>query len=197
MAKKSGPNKENLEATRRVFIDIARSEFCREGFYKASTARIVEQANMARGSLYYHFKDKRALFRAVYEELLEEMALTMKKSVAQKTDPWDALITGCLAALDLFTQKENRQIIIDVQTAIGYSERIELLKKTVLLQLDILLNQARNGGYLKKLQPETLKLMIFGMLSESGRSFELVDDVLKAREEIGENFSIFMDGVRV
>lgn len=196
MAKKSGPNKDNLEATRRVFIDIARKEFSDHGFYDASTARIVEESGMARGSLYYHFEDKKALFAAVYEELLVEMAETMRKSVENKTDAWDALITGCLAAMDLFTQKENRRIIIDVQTAISYLDRIKILRRTVLLELDALMKNAREKGFLQKLKPELLRLMIFGMLSEGGRSFELAEDVITAREELGHNFRIFMDGVR-
>jgi AcrR family transcriptional regulator len=197
MAKKSGPNKENLEATRRIFIDIARKEFSSEGFYKASTARIVEKADMARGSLYYHFDDKKALFHAVYEEVLHEMAHAMKKAISKTDEPWTALITGCLAAVDLFTQRETRRIIIDVQTALSYVERMDVLKRTVFLELDELLQNAINRGYLKRLKPDALRVMIFGMLSEGGRSFELADDVAKAREELGQNFTIFMDSVRV
>jgi AcrR family transcriptional regulator len=59
MGKKHGPNKENLEATRRIFLNIARKEFSTRGYYNASTAAIVEESGMARGSLYYHFGDKK------------------------------------------------------------------------------------------------------------------------------------------
>ena len=82
MAKKPGPNKQNLEATRRIFLNIARKEFSTQGYYNASTAHIVEESGMARGSLYYHFGDKKGLFRAVYEELMTEMRDAVRKDVA-------------------------------------------------------------------------------------------------------------------
>ena len=196
MAKKSGPNKDNLEATRRSFIEIARREFSNQGFYAASTSKIVEESGMARGSLYYHFEDKKALFKAVYSEVLEEMASTMRNAVSDNTDPWDALVAGCLAVLDTFTKKECRRIIIDVQTALTYIERIESLKASVLKVLDELMGNAYKAGYLKKLKPEILRVMIFGMLSEGGRSFEISEDIQKSREELGHNFKAFMEGVR-
>ena len=196
MAKKAGPNKENLEATRRAFIEIARLEFSNQGFYAASTSKIVEESGMARGSLYYHFEDKKELFKAVYAELLDEMAHTMRNAVQGKTDPWEALIAGCMSVLDVFTQKESRRIIIDVQTALTYVERVEILKSTIIHVLDELMQSAYSRGHLKKLKPDILKIMIFGMLSEGGRSFEISEDIQKAREELGHNFKIFMEGVR-
>ena len=192
MAKKHGPNKENLEATRRIFLEIARREFSVKGYYDASTANIVEASGMARGSLYYHFGDKKGLFRAVYEELMVEMQNSVNHQVMGAKDAWEAFMTGCMTLLDLCTQNETRRIIMDVHTALSYGERVEILSRTLLLELQTHLRNVLDAGYFKGHELRPLSMMIFGMISESGRSFELAEDIAKARKIVGETFTIFL-----
>jgi AcrR family transcriptional regulator len=196
MAKKHGPNKENLEATRRTFLKIARKEFSTLGYYNASTANIVDESGMARGSLYYHFGDKKGLFRAVYEELMEEMQASVKQQVAGAKDGWEALMKGCLNVLDMCMKDETRRIVIDVHTALTYEERVEVLQKTLLHELNAILFRVFSMGYFKGHDPRSLSIMIFGIISEGSRSFELADDIKKAREAMGKSFVLFMETAR-
>jgi AcrR family transcriptional regulator len=196
MSKKPGPNKENLEATRRVFLGIARKEFSSKGYYNASTADIVEASGMARGSLYYHFGDKKGLFKAVYEELMFEMRDAVAKKIIGKTDPWDKFMTGCMTIYDLCTDKAIRRIIVDVHTALPYAERIEVLQRSLLSQLSDIIDEVMAAGYFKGHDKRTLIMLIFGMLSETGRGFEIAEDVSKARHEIGNAFTLLMERAR-
>jgi AcrR family transcriptional regulator len=196
MGKKHGPNKENLEATRRIFLNIARKEFSTRGYYNASTAAIVEESGMARGSLYYHFGDKKGLFRAVYEELMTEMRDAVKKDVAGAKDSWEAFIAGGLKMLDFCTTDEIRRIVIDVHTALSYRERLEVLQRTLLYELRAVLQGVYKMGYFKGHDPRSLSIMIFGILSEGGRSLELADDVHKARDALGKSFVLLMEAAR-
>lgn len=196
MAKKHGPNKENLEATRRVFLTIARREFSAQGYYNASTANIVAESGMARGSLYYHFGDKKGLFRAVYEELMQEMEAAIRQSVEGITNPWDSLMAGCLKVLDLCTDTATRRIIVDVHTAITYQERLEILSETLIKELQTYIQECMREGYFKGHELRSLSIIIFGIISEGSRSFELASDVQKAREDIGNAFLLFMNNVR-
>ncbi|HEU4839165.1 MAG TPA: TetR/AcrR family transcriptional regulator [Micavibrio sp.] len=196
MGKKHGPNKANLEATRRVFLNIARKEFSTQGYYNASTAHIVEESGMARGSLYYHFGDKKGLFRAVYEELMTEMRDAVKKDVAGAKDSWDAFIVGGLKILDFCMTNEIRRIVIDVHTALSYRERLEVLQRTLLYELRAVLQGVYKMGYFKGHDPRSLSIMIFGILSEGGRSLELADDIHKARDALGKSFVLLMEAAR-
>lgn len=196
MAKKHGPNKENLEATRRLFLAIARKEFSTRGYYNASTADIVEESKMARGSLYYHFGDKKGLFRAVYEELMYEMQASVRAVMEKAKTPWDALIDGSLNLLDLCTEDKTRRIVIDVHTALTYEERLEILHRTLMDDLINALKSVIEAGHFKGHEPRPLAIIVFGMLSESGRSFELANDVPKARRVIGDTFTRFMETAR-
>lgn len=196
MAKKHGPNKENLEATRRIFLKIARKEFSSVGYYNASTASIVAESGMARGSLYYHFGDKKGLFRAVYEELMGELQEEVRRTSAKSASPWDALMNSAMKMLDLSMKSEIRRIIVDVHTALTYDERLEILGGTLLLELHTLLHAIMQQGYFKGHQIRPLSILIFGILSEASRSFEIADDVKQARAEIGESFFLFMEKAR-
>jgi AcrR family transcriptional regulator len=196
MAKKHGPNKENLEATRRLFLDIARREFSTHGYYNASTASIVEVSGMARGSLYYHFGDKKGLFRAVYSQLMSEMQDIVRHGVENAQTPWDSLIQGCLIILDMSTEEKTRRIIIDVHTALTYRERVEILQSTLLAELVFILKKIMEAGYFKGYDLPSLSIMIFGMLSETSRSFELADDVAAARKKLGDTLVRFLEAAR-
>lgn len=90
MSKRPGPNKDNLEATRKIFMDIAKLEFCNHGYSDASTTRIVTKSGMARGSLYYHFGDKNGLFKAVYEELLDDALICISQRMDVQDNPLDS-----------------------------------------------------------------------------------------------------------
>lgn len=196
MSKKPGSNKENLEATRRIFLNIARSEFSSKGYYNASTAEIVEASGMARGSLYYHFGDKKGLFKAVYEELMFEMRDDVLEALKNEQDPWDTLMKGCMTVYDLCMDKETRRIIVDVHTALTYRERIEILQRSLVLELQRLVDDAMRAGHFKGHNSKTLIMLIFGMISETGRGFEVADDIPKARADIGEAFTLLMQNAR-
>lgn len=196
MAKKPGSNKENLEATRRLFLQIARREFSTQGYYNASTASIVEESGMARGSLYYHFGDKKGLFRAVYEQLMFEMKDEISKARNETSNPWDALIEGSLKILDMCMDASTRRIIIDVHTALSYKERLEVLHQTLLAELLETLADVMAIGYFKGHDLRSLSVMIFGIVSETSRSFELAEDVTEARRRLGDTFVRFMEAAR-
>lgn len=196
MAKKAGPNQENLEATRRIFLNIARKEFSTKGYYNASTADIVNESGMARGSLYYHFGDKKGLFKAVYEEAMIDMRHTIVARVEPIEDSWEKFITACLATLDLGMKKELRRVIVDVHTALTYNERFSILSRTLLEELMVLLHNVLRAGYFKGHEPRTLMMMIFGIISESVRSFEVSEDVPKTRKQLGDTLVMFLEKAR-
>jgi len=63
----------NLPNEKRELIeDISIEEFAEYGYDKASINRIVKKSNIAKGSFYQYFEDKRDLFKYIMERLVEE-----------------------------------------------------------------------------------------------------------------------------
>ena len=99
MASTGLTNAEQSQKTRRALLDTARATFAAQGYVAASTEEIVRQAGVTRGALYYHFRDKAALFEAVFDEVRGEYLAALRTAMAAaEGDAWQRLMTG----VDLF-----------------------------------------------------------------------------------------------
>ena len=61
--------KEDSERTRQQILVAARREFARHGVTRTTLQRIAAAANVTRGAVYWHFANKRALFRAMRDQV--------------------------------------------------------------------------------------------------------------------------------
>lgn len=81
--------KEDAELTRQRIIDAAREVFLQRGVNKSSLEHIATQADVTRGAVYWHFKDKTELFHAlrnqVFLPLIDRMDDTL--AIESKEDP--------------------------------------------------------------------------------------------------------------
>ena len=55
-------------------LGAARGEFAEHGFEQASYNRIIEQAGVSKGAMYYYFADKADLFGEVVGQVMEGLA---------------------------------------------------------------------------------------------------------------------------
>ncbi len=101
MASTGLTNAEQSQRTRRALLDTARATFAAQGYVAASTEEIVRRAGVTRGALYYHFRDKAALFEAVFDEVRGEYLAALRTAIAAaEGDAWQRLMTG----VDLFLE---------------------------------------------------------------------------------------------
>lgn len=190
MSKRPGPNKDNLEATRKTFMDIAKLEFCNHGYSDASTTRIVTESGMARGSLYYHFGDKNGLFKAVYEELLDNALVSISEVMDMRDTPLGSLLNGAEAFLRLCLQEEFRKIVlIQAQSAISYGERMQVLRKTLLGKLYDIMPALIENGHFPGHTAHTATLFVFGILAETGRALEFSQNAEESMAEYNKAFA--------
>lgn len=59
--------KEEAEQTRQKILNAARKMFFQNGVAKTSLEHIAKEAGVTRGAIYWHFKDKTALFFALQQ----------------------------------------------------------------------------------------------------------------------------------
>lgn len=112
---------ERMAATRAALLKEARTIFAASGYEAAATEEIVKRAKVTRGALYHHFKDKRALFEAVVEEVARGIAGTIDDMTVPVTDPLGALIEGTQAFLNACLDPAVRRIyLIDAPAVLGW-----------------------------------------------------------------------------
>ena len=94
-------NAERTDATRRALLTAGRKLFAKNGYGATSTESIVVKAKVTRGALYYHFKDKAELFAAVFEDMVHDTAVAIRKRAGAVEDPWTLL----KAAVDVYLDR--------------------------------------------------------------------------------------------
>jgi TetR/AcrR family acrAB operon transcriptional repressor len=92
--------KEEAQETRRRILDAAEDVFYAQGVTRTSLAEVAEAANVTRGAIYWHFKNKSDLFVAMCERVRLPMEAMVKASGNEvENDPLGQLRTSCVFIL--------------------------------------------------------------------------------------------------
>ncbi|MER7816663.1 TetR/AcrR family transcriptional regulator [Streptomyces sp. NPDC096153] len=111
------------ELTRGALVRESRRLFAAEGYAAVGLAEIVRAAGVTKGALYHHFDGKAALFRAVLEEVQQEVAGRVAAAAGAEDDPWARLTAGCRAFLTAGTDPEVQRImLLDGPAVLGWNE---------------------------------------------------------------------------
>ncbi|MGM1058585.1 TetR/AcrR family transcriptional regulator [Saccharothrix sp. Mg75] len=185
------------EATRELLIAIARERFVEQGFAATAIDDIVQRAGIAKGALYHHFKGKDALFKAVYDVVLDETAETVLAAAMAEHDPWAAVRAGLSAFLDACLQPAFRRVVIIDSVAVlaansweGGMEGVELpMLRTVLSALV-------DTGTLPDVALDPLAHVALGGLYGSALYIARAADPQAARAEADTVLDVVLRGVR-
>src|SRR3954453_8420419 len=111
------------EATRDALLAAARALFAEHGYAGVGTEEIVRRAEVTRGALYHHFRDKQDLFRAVHEQFERELVESLGERISGIQDARELLATGVRAFLDACTDPALAQIsLLDAPSVLGWAE---------------------------------------------------------------------------
>ncbi len=185
---------ERLAATRATLLREARLIFAASGYDAAATEEIVKRANVTRGALYYHFKDKRAVFEAIVEEVAREIAGSIDDMAEPVGDPLQALIEGTRAFLDACLDPAVRRIyLIDAPAVLGWHRWREIdaphgvrsLREGVAAVLKVRPDQA--------LSIEPITFLLSGAFNEAALWIAEAKDEKTARREMDRTLVQLME----
>jgi AcrR family transcriptional regulator len=189
---------EQSEATRAALVAAARELFSERGYQDVGTEEIVRAAQVTRGALYHHFDDKRALLRAVHEQLEGEMVAVIGEQMAGIEDPIELLRTGVAAFLDLCVRPEITQItLIDAPSVLGWQEWREIDMRYSLGLVTAGLQGGMDQGALKAQPVLPLAHLMVAALGEAGLMVAGADDPVAARAEVEPALLALLEGLRV
>ena len=78
--------KEDAELTRQRIIDAAREVFLARGVSRSTLEHIAAQANVTRGAVYWHFKNKTEIFHAIRDQVFLPLIDRMDDTLAVESD---------------------------------------------------------------------------------------------------------------
>ncbi|MEA2480167.1 MAG: hypothetical protein QOJ07_2089 [Thermoleophilaceae bacterium] len=189
---------EQRENTRSALIAAARPLFAERGYGAVGTEQIVAAARLTRGALYYHFEDKRDLFRAVFEVTDRELVEGVARSALAEEDPWQRLVVGCEAFLDACLDPSLRRIVfLDAPSVLGWREWHELGEAASALGLiEFGLQGAADAGLVQIDNVAVFAHLVLGALNEAGMFIAHADDPAEARREAGRALLQLLAGLR-
>jgi AcrR family transcriptional regulator len=124
---------ERGRATRDRLIAAGRELFGEHGYEAASIDSILGQAGVKRGALYHHFESKQALFDAVLDRVVSEVAQAAAEAARAQSDPVESLRAGCSAWLRMALDPGVQRIaLLDAPAVVGWTRWRELDEQHIL-----------------------------------------------------------------
>lgn len=108
--------KEEALATRHRILDAAELIFERRGVSRTSLHDIAEAAQVTRGAIYWHFKDKADLFTAMMERATMPMEAVFEPFEPDEKDPLGFLERQVMATLRITAQSPQLRRAFDIAT---------------------------------------------------------------------------------
>ncbi|MCP4165756.1 MAG: TetR/AcrR family transcriptional regulator [Chloroflexi bacterium] len=144
----SAPQKQVRTAARREqILQAAIACFSRKGYHLTTMDDIVTESGMSKGSLYWHYKNKKDILVAVmhwyFDQITEEMMIAIQQSqtAVEKLNILFDLFSDTIAAEDtLFS------VFIDFYAETRHDEEITaLLRQALIPYIDIIADIIREG----------------------------------------------------
>jgi AcrR family transcriptional regulator len=188
---------EHTESTRQAVFEAARELFTERGYAQTSTEEIVRRARVTRGSLYYHFTDKRDLFRAVADDLNTKLTAAIAERALKQSDVWSGVVRGTEAFLDACLDPSYQRIILlDGPAVLGWEEWRALAERHGLGIIRAALEEAMRQGVIDQQPVEPLAHLFHGALHEAAVHIARADDLPAARRDAGAALIRLMEGLR-
>ena len=121
--------KEEALATRHRLLDAAELLFQSQGVSQTSLQQIAEHAGATRGAIYWHFKDKAALFNAMMERVTLPLEAAGRIDDHPDRDPLDVIEGAMVGALRQVTTDPQVRRVFEVAT-----HKVEYAGETAPLQ---------------------------------------------------------------
>ena len=159
--------RQRTEATTGQLLEEARRLFAADGYNATSIEDVVAAAGMTKGALYHHFRSKRDLFRAVFEQEERELARRCRVAYQRERDPWKGFYAGCRAFLEQTLDPGVQRIaLLDGPAVLGWETVRQIEADYSLAMIENALREAIESGRIAPRATGPLAHMLFGALGE-------------------------------
>ena len=185
------------ERTRQELLHQARRLFARDGYAEASIREIVVAAGLTKGALYHHFDDKLDLYRAVVEEMAEELAGRIEAAADGCPDPWERLQAMCRAYLDASLDASLARILmLEAPAVLGWKAWCEIGERHEVRVFAAGVREAAAAGQLPPDSVEGTAQVLLGALNTAARMIATASDRTAARTRAERTIDRLLGGLR-
>ncbi len=184
--------KEEAGKTRQRIVDAAELLFFQRGVSETTLEQIARKAGVTRGAFYWHFADKAALLRVIYESIILPQQHLADMPCDTSRDPFEVIEESTLVGLRRFAADDRQQRVYALLSRIGLVDESADEAKNLLneayenqrAQLIEILTHAERAGLMNPnwtpvSAENALGRMLLGLYHEwlmGGRDFDLVTE---------------------
>jgi AcrR family transcriptional regulator len=181
---------ERTEATRTALVGTARRLFAEKGYAATSTEEILGAAGVSRGAMYHHFTDKRALFRATFEAVENDLTARVIGAAATEATPFGQLRNGFAAFLDQCSNPEVQRIVmLDGPTVLGWDTWHEIDERYAFGSIKAVLESAAQQSLIATETVEPLSHLLLGAVMQAGMVVARAPDPEAAKRAMTTTFA--------
>jgi len=103
--------KAEAAATREALLDAAEEVFFAKGVARTSLEQIARHAGMTRGAVYWHFRNKADLFRALLDRVRMPFEELVAETGATHASPLETIRLGCQQGFLRMEQPRHRRVL--------------------------------------------------------------------------------------
>jgi AcrR family transcriptional regulator len=199
MTVRAGLRGEKAATTRASLISAARKLFSERGYHATGTPEVVALAGVTRGALYHHFRDKEALFEAVFHELGQELVEEASGGVIDfEGDRWRRLLDGLESFLHVVTRRHDiqRVIIVDGPSVLGWGRWRELESEYTLKYLIPSIEELVDDGLIQARPMALLAHLMLAALNEAALLIANSTTPEATREQAADALGALISGLR-
>lgn len=198
MTVRAGVRVERAATTRAALIKAGRELFSERGYHATGTPEVVALAGVTRGALYHHFRDKEALFEAVFHELGAELQDEAAGAVMDVEDRWLQLQQGVQAFLQVVARRPDiqRVFLLDGPAVFGWVRWRELESTYTLDHLVVSFASLVEAGVIPKQPLVPLAHLVMAALNEAALLIANSDDPQTTHREVAEALRNLVSGLR-
>ncbi len=173
-------------------------EFSENGYFKASMDNIAKRSNVAKGTLYYHFKSKSLLFKAILTEGIEFITKEVRNTLKENIPPKTQIEKIIERQIDLYLEYKELSKLFFNEISNGIDEEtlseVKCLKAKYVSFLSKQLEEGNEWGHIKNINFEITACGIIGYIDsicslyleneDKYNKHELVDSIMRLIENI-------------
>jgi AcrR family transcriptional regulator len=187
------------EATRRELVRVARELFTEPGYAATSIEDVADRAGVTKGAIYHHFRNKRELFQAGFEEIEQELvAKVIEAAGGAGADAFEALKLGTRAFLEASSDPAaGRIVLLDGPSVLGWETWKEIDDRYGFGLTRASLEVAMEAGVLARRPVDPLAHIFLAALSEAALQIARAPDTERAMKEMTDAVWSMLDSMRV
>lgn len=157
--------------SRNKIVDAGVKLFSELGYHRTSMDDIAKEANVAKGTLYYHFSGKGELFETIVTEGFRMLTDKIEQALLEDQSPGEQIKTIVRRHIELFMQYSELVHIISNEITNGIEPDIlERIRKHKINYIGFLSNVMRQGyeeGALNRLHDELAVAGLLGLMESA------------------------------